>query len=413
MSAKTEPAVADWMRTVPEIAVRLVLGAKTKGNEVIFEGRTISVHPDALAAAGTIASGLRLPSALDISALLDLRRAAEDAWLERMVPACEASVLFFPIDSVGSAYYRAKLPAHAMRERGRVLAHWTEQLDIGKALQFDVLWIQLQTGPRVCDLVRAVQARGVRVVYDVDDDFTAIPPWSGVREFYTPARIDWFWKIIELADCVTTTTRTLAAKLAPRARRVEVLPNCVLAKLAPQAAPRDERAHGKRILWAGSPTHSADLDLVAPAIARVLANDPANRFVCFGAPPPAGLPENQVERVPFCEFEEYEETLASLGADVAIAPLCEHPFNAAKSAIKAIECMAAGYPVIASAVGEYAEIADGHNLVLAKDWESSLFGVLEGFAPVAAAGRAWVRTHRDMDTAVRLWEDLAVQIKGA
>ena len=123
---------------------------------------------------------------------------------------------------------------------------------------------------------------------------------------------------------------------------------------------------------------------------------------------------DKIELLPFVSFDDYPEALAAVGAEVAICPLVDHPFNRAKSAIKFCEMAACGYPVLASPVGEYAEvIKNGKTGILVEDcdWVGMLEQGIDGnLSQIGIAGYEWVLANRDSDRGAEFWENVAITI---
>jgi len=404
----------DQIRDVPETAVRLYLGAKAardNGSYVIeLDGRTVRVAPEVYTAAAGVCRALQVrPRTVEYASdILELRHAAEDFFLQDLFGGGKPSVLFVPAGLTASGYYRAMIPADLMAEGGRVLAQFTHRIDIAKALRYDVLWVQLLTDPMLLDIARAARSAGLRIVYDIDDRLDAIPAGNQAATVYgTPAKQQEIKDMIGLADVVTVSTAPLAAHITHNYKvggSVVVLPNMLTANVMPRRHTPDPAI--TRIIWAGSPTHQRDLAVVAPAICATLLRHAGKvRFTCFGerVPEPLAAAYPYIDLKQPVDFEEYHDALAGLAGDFAIAPLEDNPFNESKSAIKALEYAAAGYPMLLSPVGEYpAVVAAGlpAELVHGTGWETALEAMVAvGRARREAVGQAcikWVCAQRCM-----------------
>lgn len=400
--------LVDMIRTVPETAVRLYLGAKVrKGDEgrcqIDLDGRSYEVSLSVLDRAESVVRALKIrPREIQYATdVLELRLAAEDLFMEDVFGVSSLrKILFVPAgDLMASAFYRARMPADLLQDSGKAIAHFTDHLDLAKALRYEILWIQLASSPVCYRIAKEAKAQGVKVVYDVDDRFDAVPPENPAAAIYVEQKVKEVWDIIELADLVTVSTNHLKEYIGRRVGdKVRVLHNLVPASIVPDRFPRPQ--DHTRILWAGSPTHKRDLDLVAPALSRVLNRANGNvRFVCFGERPPEGLPKDCVDLIPFVPFTDYLSKLAEVGAHFAIAPLEDNDFNRAKSAVKHSEYSACGYPALYSPVGEYAELPEesGRILVADGDWERALTSSIEGpnfMTQLGLQAQEWVRKNR-------------------
>ena len=104
-----------------------------------------------------------------------------------------------------------------------------------------------------------------------------------------------------------------------------------------------------RVGWAGSVSHGGDLALLQQVM-RELASEAD--FVLFGMCPQALKPYVR-EFHPAVPFDAYPARLASLGLDLAIAPLEINAFNAAKSNLRILEYGILGWPVVCTDIEPY------------------------------------------------------------
>ena len=280
-------------------------------------------------------------------------------------------VLVWPADRQGSGHYRLIFPAEALARQGADV----EVTDAGPVVAWDRAWdgehppldaralglaekpdadvIVIQRPGRACwtELIPHLQAAGVRVVVDVDDDFDSIPARNRARNHYDP-RInprhnrEWIRRACDLADHVTVSTPHLAGVYGQHGR-VTVLPN-----LVPESylAIEGEQRLVTSIGWSGSvDTHPGDLETVGTAVRDVLAEHPDWRVHVIGTG--KGVPERL--RVPkvsalgkWLPFELYPHALARL--TVGMVPLAGHRFNRGKSCLKLMEMSSVGVPTVAT-----------------------------------------------------------------
>ena len=404
----------DAIRTVPEVAVRLWAGGQVLRSDdavrIVFEGSSVTVTPEMFEQAMAVArilsvrwSGRLLRS---ISDVLDLRHAAEDVFTEELFGRSRLpKVLFVPAGTTASGYYRAMIPSDLLFAGGRTLAHWTSKVDLAKVLRYDVLWIQLLTSPILAEIARQAQAQGVRVVYDIDDRLDAIPDENQAKTVYgTPEKQAEIDEMMRLVDCITVSTEPLRRHLAGKypGKDIRTLPNMLTANVIPRRHPPNPDY--VRILWAGSATHKRDLAIVAPVLREILLERNGKvRFTLFGERMPEALTDcyRFVDLKEPVDFDSYHDAIASIGADFGIAPLEDNPFNETKSAIKALEYAAAGYPMLLSPVGEYPAVVEAGlpaELVPVDGWPDALRRMIDlSVNARASLGRActdWVMANR-------------------
>ena len=428
-----KPQLIDMIRTVPEVAVRLWAGGVPQpsddGIRIMFEDRAPVFHVDIYQEAAKVAKVLairwgsrKLRSMTD---LLDLRHAAEDVFIENLFQKGDVpKVLFVPAGETASGYYRAMIPADLMNEGGRVISHWTARPDVSKALRYDVLWIQLITAEILTEIARQAQTQGVRIVYDLDDNLSAIPDENQAKTVYgTPEKQAEIHAMIELADLVTVSTEPLGRSILLRhpGKRVVVLPNMVTANVAPRRhTPNPDFV---RILWAGTPTHKRDLAIVAPALRELLRERNGKvRFTLFGERVPEALADCHawIDLKKPVDFSDYHDELAEIAADFGIVPLEANAFNESKSGLKGLEYASAGYPMLCSPVAEYpAMLAAGLPTAIVEDadWLPALRYMVDLTTKerdvIGKACVDWVMANRCMGgTRAAQWADVVCDLVG-
>jgi glycosyltransferase involved in cell wall biosynthesis len=407
---RVEPVVPSLKGIVlPEIVAKLVLGAQARRVDdqvaVTFEGAPIVMHLQDFEFASRVADRIRekMPRRVTPGTVISLVEQAQKGVASELFQPGVVRVLYYATMSKVSAFYRCLMPMYALNMGGRAVAHASNARFGREALNYDVVVIQIDNSPSVLEFTRALQAQGKKVVYEIDDAFDCLEPWHPQYASYgQPARQEAIRAIMAQADAVQVSTDWLAERYAKIAKRVQVVPNMV--ELA--SWPRAERLRRDglfKLLWAGSPSHSGDLETIIPAMGQFLKNHPDARFVLFGQTlKDERLPAGQVEIVNFCEFEEYPFRLAEIDADVALAPLADIPFNYGKSNLRILQYWAAGYPVIASDVGPYAatlnraRFGDGRLCRTSEDWTEALealYGDLDARRQMADAGFESVKAY--------------------
>jgi glycosyltransferase involved in cell wall biosynthesis len=139
--------------------------------------------------------------------------------------------------------------------------------------------------------------------------------------------------------------------LAAGARRVEVLPSVVDCEEYRAAAhgPRERPVIG----WIGSPSTARYVHLLQGPLERLRERrQVALRLIGSG---PVALGEVRPEIVAWAEDRQADD-LAAL--DIGVMPLADSPWERGKCGYKLIQYMAAGLPVVASAVGANLDIVE-------------------------------------------------------
>lgn len=239
--------------------------------------------------------------------------------------------------------------------------------------QVDVIVFQRLQNFAMVTAIPFLQAAGVAVVIDVDDDFSAVDPanpaFEGVHPSTSPdSNFQHLAAACKIADLVTVTTPALARTYGSHGR-VAVLPNRLPAAVLD--VPKPYIAVPPRVGWAGRvDTHPRDLQVTRGAVARV-CGEHGLQVVNVGpggiARPLGAASEHSTGFVP--PWEWYPTIADQL--DVAIGPLAATRFNEAKSGLRLLEASALGIPCVVSPSADNARLhALGMGVLAAKpkDW---------------------------------------------
>lgn len=328
-------------------------------------------------------------------------------------------------------HYRIRWAAEALARQGadvdvigaaepeerQVMALWWSRGDERKLISVtapdaDVIVLQRPLTDTLAESIPKLQAKGVKVVVEIDDDFEALSPRNVSWRAVHPARDarrnkDHLRRACEAADLVVVSTPALARRYG-RHGRVAVVPNMVPEwYLDVERQPRDEVFVG----WSGSiGTHPDDLQVVGPGITRAVRATGARFGVVGtgkGVQRALGLDETPLA-CGWVPLADYPVAMAQL--DVGIVPLELSAFNEAKSWLKGLEFAALGVPFVASPTGPYSDLVGRGAGMLAespKQWEGivkRLVSDADRRAEVAEAGRAVARTMTIEAHCGRWWE---------
>jgi hypothetical protein len=188
------------------------------------------------------------------------------------------------------------------------------------------------------DLDRLRQIGATRIVYIADDDFEA-----GATDPHLPApyraKLAAFaqqsWPALrEAADIVIVPSPALAALYGPKARLMHPAWNRPPAKTRHYREP-----HSIEIVHLGTGSHRADLALIAPVLANLLAVHKNVRVTLLaGMEAPAELnAHHQVRSRRQMPWWRYKHMMRRMRFHLAIYPLQETAFNRARSANKLFE----------------------------------------------------------------------------
>ncbi len=290
--------------------------------------------------------------------IIDLRRAGRLAMI--VVPERFANRAPTPC-----AFIRLLLPlAHPMIGNGFdvTLATPAEAL----TLRADILATQRYAIPNIAaaDAIAGhCRDHRMTLLYDLDDDLLDIPQDHPEAAILRP-RAGTVARMLRHADAVFVSTARLKEAVAEIRADAVVVANALDERLW-DLPKRSAEPHPVRILCMGTLTHDADFDIVAPALERLhLEFGRKVSFHVVGFTNREDLPPwiDRVAPSPNGQrsYPGFIDWMARQRFDIAIAPLADTRFNAAKSAIKTMDYAALGLAVLASDVPAFQNsLADG------------------------------------------------------
>lgn len=328
-------------------------------------------------------------------------------------------VVVHPADLGGCGHYRLIWVAEALARQGHdvVVAHdetyqarWQPSvfgdriIGLAQPVDADVVVMQRPLHRNRVELIEALQAEGVAVVVEIDDDFHAIhprnPAWKGANPLSDPdVNRDWLMRACDRADLVTVSTPALAARYGTHGR-VRILDNYVPTRYTLTQPGKYAAEHlgalahdGVMVGWSGSvDTHPGDLDVTQGAVAQAV-RDTGARFGVIGTGKGVqrtlGL-DDPPATSGWLPIIAYAEGLAML--DVGIVPLAAHTFNEAKSHLKGLEFAAVGVPFVASGTGPYRALAQAGIGWIAEspaEWRYLVSELIRDTAHREALAQAW------------------------
>jgi hypothetical protein len=301
-----------------------------------------------------------------------------------------------------NGYYRVIVPMQDMARRGHTI-HWPGDrtflmLRDGGTPPWDLMHIQQMYDEEGLEIIARMRRAGVAVVWDTDDDISAVTRGSeawhrhggrrGIRRRFKQAL-----QAARTAHLVTTTNEHLAQIY--REHGVEHVV-AVENYLAPADLQHPRRRHqGVVIGITAAGEHEPDLRRMrlGETLERLLERHDGVRAVALGV----DLRLRSEHRYQHVRDVEIDELIpAESEFDIGLAPLLDTAFNRARSNVKLKEYAAAGAMWLASPVGPYIGMGEeqGGLLVGDDEWlpvlESLLVDVDRRRALAERAG-VWVR----------------------
>lgn len=300
-------------------------------------------------------------------------------------------IIYIAEDDKSAQYrYRIKNVAEALEISNKYEVVWFLKSEIAKA--YDALSdtalvvIERQTAKDniIPDFMKAVKARGIKVLFDVDDlifDFKDLPllmrSTNSKNIFYWTG---YFWgirRVAKLADGFITTNDFLGKKLTRTFKKqygviVNSLNNEQVKKS--EALIRDKKISGFKLgYFSGSPTHAKDFRMIEPELIRFLGDYKDAVLNIVGYMEFSDEMKKLIEkgRVKVKKPVPYDELLKEeANVNVNLAPLVVNDFTNCKSELKYFEAAVVETTTIASLSYSYREaMTNGENGLLAKPGE--------------------------------------------
>lgn len=271
-----------------------------------------------------------------------------------------------------------------------------EQIAPEKVTQADIVIIQRdfprwQTAYQA--VIRLARSEGKPVIYEVDDLLLDLPEDHPDRPiyYYSRAVLPMLQAVLE-ADAVTVSTPALRDYLLPFNSNIFLLPNYLADDLWLMSHPdqrhqaADQSADAPVVIgYMGTTSHSADLELIANVLEKLLDHY-CDRIVIqfWGIQPPIGLRNHPSVRwtpLHILDYAQFAGYFSQQHCDIFLAPLAVNRFNQTKSSIKFLEYSSLGVPGVYSRITPYESIIlhpeTGMLATSPAEWEQSLHQLID------------------------------------
>lgn len=245
---------------------------------------------------------------------------------------------------------------------------------------------------RVEVFLQYAKARGIRVVFDVDDlvfepdivdQIDAFRSLSPDEQKHYVAGVHAYRKLLLASDLVTVPTEYLRARVEAIGKPAFVVPNSINDEQLVVATRLEvegrKKANTVRIgYFSGTRTHQADFAQCADALFDLMQTHSSTVFRIVGYLDLDARWDVLSDRIERMEFQSYQTMLRTLNdCDINIAPLeLESVFCQGKSEIKFFEAGLLGIPTIASATETFARVIEngvnGYCLYSREEWRNAL-----------------------------------------
>jgi glycosyltransferase involved in cell wall biosynthesis len=276
---------------------------------------------------------------------------------------------------------------------------------VRRSNQYDLVFIQRKLFPAW--FVRSLKRRAGRLVFDFDD---AIFLKSSGES--SPSRYRKFQATCQAADLILAGNEYLAMQSRKLSTKVQVVPTTVdTAAYETDAV----KASAITLVWIGSSSTRRYLDMLTPVLDSLSQRRP-NLMLKVIADFEFRLDGLKVENIQWSSEQEVAELTSS---HIGIAPMINNGWTRGKCALKVIQYMAAGLPVVSDRCGANQEVilasetgylADNEN-----DWIEAITKLIDNEdlrTQMGVAGRARAQQLYDMKRVTSQVADQLVELCG-
>jgi glycosyltransferase involved in cell wall biosynthesis len=263
---------------------------------------------------------------------------------------------------------------------------------------------------------------GATLVFDLDDDLLHIPRLHPDATALRP-RAKIVRRMLQVADVVWVSTRSLAERLSTIRTDATVVENCLDERIWTPPPPPSGNTP-VRILCMGTATHDRDFAMIEPALIR-LKNEYKDRVEInvigmTGRDLPPGLQRIGLSVSASRSYPGFVQILTSVQPawHIGLAPLLDTEFNRCKSALKAMDYAAMGLVVLASDMPVYrGSLADGPAGRLVANSAAAWYAALDTMVrdrdarrAIAARSRAAFLAHASLANQGSAWRNAWMQL---
>lgn len=338
-------------------------------------------------------------------------------------------IFAWPGDAGGCGYYRMKYPLGELQKSGhKVTFNPNLATDIPDDEQPNLLFFQRAYNPQTVHFINAVARNqdnnSVKMVMDVDDDIWSIDEHNDAYDFYSDREVldTLSWTMSQMDALIVTSDhlkKVVESHLHSYSKaRVFVTPNAVPNRIVrPSDFPYEPQNGPLLLCWQGSPTHEGDLKEMVGPVSRYLMNNPGSMLLIIGMDYRDLFPVSIRHQIHYHGWvngpDALHDTLRAYKPDVMLAPLKDTPFTAGKSNLRILEANGLGIPVIASAVGPYADGSPGTlSVTNRKEWYVALEAMedVDTRKNLSIAGRAWVGSNHTQSVRTKTYSEIFTKI---
>ena len=323
-------------------------------------------------------------------------------------------ILFIANGNVPTLQLSFEKPLAPLLDRGEIVTHLLIEGDLNQSgssvtrelNQFNPSAIIFcrYSGSSFEPIIEWARREQVPVIYHIDDDLLGVPREIGERKFAihnAPDRRASVAELLNSADLIYASTGRLRERLLGYFPNLPIRAGDIYCSGA--VLRRASTCPACTVGYMASADHAHNLEMILPAIEKLLDSNPQVRFELFGSIPVPECLARFGDRIstapPVKNYGNFLNEFADSGWDVGICPLAPIDFNLMKANTKWVEYTSVGAAVVASRGTVYDECCAGGCGILAdtvEEWFSALNLLVNDVDErLATVDRAQARLQRD------------------
>lgn len=333
----------------------------------------------------------------------------------------QKDVCMVGIGTSAPCYYRVMLPAMRMKCDWTGITgfppslHWVTGSVRGESKlpdlldDYKVVVLQQPHGESWEKTIEAMQERGVKVIFEVDDYLHGIQKLED-HDFaaaYDDRALMLYEVCMRKCDAVICSTEYIAKRYKKFNPNIYVCPNGIDLRRYALTRPKRETVN---IGWAGATGHVKAMVPWLNGVAGVMEAKPETTFISIGLRFADALSHfgDRALAIPWAAIEQYPAAMTMF--DIALAPAGGGAWYKGKSDLRWLEAGALGIPIIARP-SVYPEIEHGVTGFHATDPQTMvehLMGLIGDAGlreRVGIAAKEYIEEHRSIEVMVGYWED--------
>jgi 2-polyprenyl-3-methyl-5-hydroxy-6-metoxy-1,4-benzoquinol methylase len=275
----------------------------------------------------------------------------------------------------------------------------------------DVVVFQRHASDYIVDLADHLQKFGKKVVFEMDDLLTQLPPFLSHHSGYVNKTLLGTNKLLSSADAISVSTETLFQKFKSKNKNIFVIPN--FSEPVGRVASHFQ-VHPSEVNLVIASSDKVLVDVLVDPL-RILQRKYGLQVIVIG--PIGELLEKRgldIVRRPIVSHVEFKNFIASIDNGIGLIPLDSSEFSSCKTAVKYYDYSMCGIPSICSNVLPYSQVIDdGHSGLLVgddpDDWIHAVESLLlspERRRTLSENARANVMLNHNIDISAKAWGEL-------